>query len=165
MNGVEIATAFNAINDKRHWKAKSVQRERNSGALDVVHFDQINGMVTLSYDVEKGRFAVKFHKLQAAWGDYIKGIGRSLYVVLNTLKAAGLPFDAPTSMVGLVVVAETGDNGEVWVSFPPSGPPADYLPGDYAEQALSDLASLQRMGQAFDRESDPGPNQYKAFGL
>jgi hypothetical protein len=121
MNGPEIAAAFMQQNDKRTWKARNVNRARNTGAGDVVHFESSGGMVSLMYYVESGRFAVKFNKFHGAWGDYIKAIARSLFVVLNTLKSAGLPFDAPPTLAGMVIEATTTDDNTTYVRWPGTG--------------------------------------------
>jgi hypothetical protein len=118
MTGAEIAAAFMQQNDKRTWKARSVNRARSSGPGDVVHFESTGGMVSLMYYVDTRKFAVKFNKFHGAWGDYIKAIARSLFVVLNTLKSAGLPFDAPPSLAGMVIEAVTTDDNLTFVSWP-----------------------------------------------
>lgn len=127
MTGAEIAAAFMQQNDKRTWKARSVNRARNSATGDVVHFESQGGMVSLMYYVETGRFAVKFNKFHGAWGDYIKAIARSLFVVLNTLKSAGLPFDAPPTLAGMVIEATTTDDNLTHVRWPGStdAPPVE----------------------------------------
>lgn len=118
MTGPEIAAAFMQQNDKRTWKARSVNRTRNGPAGDVVHFESSGGMVSLLYYVETGKFAVKFNKFHGAWGDYIKAIARSLFTVLNTLKSAGLPFDAPPSLAGMVIECTTTDDNLTLVRWP-----------------------------------------------
>lgn len=118
MTGAEIAAAFMQQNDKRTWKARSVNRTRNNGAGDVVHFESSGGMVSLMYYVESERFAVKFNKFHGAWGDYIKAIARSLFVVLNTLKSAGLPFDAPATLAGMDIHCTTTDDNLTFVKWP-----------------------------------------------
>jgi hypothetical protein len=127
LSGTEIAAAFMQQNDKRTWKARAVNRPRASGHTDVVHFDSQGGMVALMYYTETGLFAVKFNKFQGAWGDYIKAIARSLFVVLNTLKSAGLPFDAPASLAGMVIEATTTDDTTTYVRWP-STPVVDASP-------------------------------------
>lgn len=118
LTGPEIAAAFMQQNDKRSWKARAVNRTRASGQTDVVHFESAQGMVSLLYHVETGQFAVKFNKFHGAWGDYIKAIARSLFVVLNTLKSAGLPFDAPPTLAGMVIEAVTTDDTTTFVRWP-----------------------------------------------
>jgi hypothetical protein len=115
MTGAEIAAAFMTQNDKRTWRARSVNRARNSGAGDVVHFESAGGMVSLLYNVQDGRFAVKFNKFHGAWGDYIKAIARSLFVVLNTL-------------AGMVIECTTTDDNLTHVRWP--GMPAASLDTD-----------------------------------
>jgi hypothetical protein len=121
MTGAEIAAAFMQQNDKRTWKARSVNRARNTVAGDVVHFESTGGMVSLMYYVESGQFAVKFNKFHGAWGDYVKAIARSLFVVLNTLKSAGLPFDAPATLAGMVIECTTTDDNLTRVRWPGAG--------------------------------------------
>lgn len=128
MDGTTIANAFNQQNDKKTWAARAMSRERKSGAVDVVHFTAKGGMVSLDYDVAAGRFMVKFNKFQGAWGDYVKAIGRSLYVILNTLKSAGLPYEAPTSLNGMTITATLGDDNSVYVSWEPQTPAAATMP-------------------------------------
>lgn len=119
MTGAEIAAAFMQQNEKRTWKARCVNRARQNGPQgDVVHFEAQGGMVALMYYPDDGRFAVKFNKFQGAWGDYIKAIARSLFTVLNTLKSAGLPFDAPASLAGMVIEATTTDDNLTYVRWP-----------------------------------------------
>ena len=119
MDGHSIALAFNTANQKKSWTARASVR---SGGVDVVHFTSANGMVTLVYEVADNRFAVKFNKLHGAWGDYITAIARSLYGVLNTLKAAGLAFEAPPSPEGIEIVATKGAANTVYVRYVPPAP-------------------------------------------
>jgi hypothetical protein len=137
MTGPEIAAAFMQQNDKKTWRARSVSRARSTGAGDVVHFESQGGMVSLMYYVDTGQFAVKFNKYHGAWGDYIKAIARSLFVVLNTLKSAGLPFDAPASLAGMVIEATTTDDNLTrvrWPGAPDPQPMGDDL-GEHLEAA------------------------------
>jgi hypothetical protein len=115
MTGAEIAAAFTQQNDKKSWKARCGVRT-NIG--DVVYFEATNGMVSLMYRVDTGQFAVKFTKFQGAWGDYVKAIARSLFTILNTLKSAGLPFDAPATLAGMVIESTTTDTTDVYVRWP-----------------------------------------------
>lgn len=117
--GAEIAVAFNQQNDKRSWKANAASKGR-----DIVYFNSTGGMVSLLYHVQDKRFAVKFNKFQGAWGDYIKAIARSLFVVLNTLKSAGLPFEAPLTLAGMEIIATTTDDTTTYVRWAGDGPPA-----------------------------------------
>jgi hypothetical protein len=133
MNGVEIATAFNTVNEGKSWKAKSSQRtDRKTGAVDIVNFEQTNGMVTLSYDVEAGTFQVTFRKLQAAWKDYINAIARSLFVVLSSLKAGGLPFEAPHTLAGMRITTSILETADVVVAWCPATTPGEEPPVQYA---------------------------------
>jgi hypothetical protein len=86
--------------------------------------------------MEDGLWRVKFNKFQTAWGDYIKAIARSFYVVLNTLKSAGLPFDAPNSVKDVEIVATASEDNTVYVrcsvnAVEPRRPPvsSDWLYG------------------------------------
>lgn len=117
MDAHTIAMAFNTANDKKLWKARA--NSRPQGGTDMVHFNSTNGMVTLSYNAVDGKFSVKFNKLHGAWGDYISAIARSLYTVLNTLKAAGLPFEAPPSPEGVEIIATKGAANVVYVRYVP----------------------------------------------
>lgn len=127
MTGAEIATAFMQQNDKRHWKARAISKGR-----DTVYFEASQGMVALVYDVEAERFAVKFTKFVGAWGDYVKAIARSLFVVLNTLKSAGLPFDAPATLGGMLIECTTTEDTTTYVRWPGSAAPlsADQWPDE-----------------------------------
>lgn len=141
MTGQEIAAAFMQQNDKRTWKARCVNRQRATGVGDVVHFESAGGMVALMYYPDTGRFAVKFNKFHGAWGDYVKAIARSLFTVLNTLKSAGLPFDAPSSLAGMVIEATTTDDNLTYVRWPGSGSEATHNPLDpVVQEGLDDLA-------------------------
>jgi hypothetical protein len=132
MNGPEIAAAFMQQNEKRTWRARCVNRTRVNGPPgDVVHFEAQGGMVALMYYPDTGQFAVKFNKFQGAWGDYIKAIARSLYTVLNTLKSAGMPFDAPTNLAGMVIEATTTEDNLTYVRWPGQEQA-------FAQQALND---------------------------
>lgn len=147
MNGTEIAAAFNTMNDKRHWSARAVSRERKGEVTDVVHFEARGGMISLAYHVADGRFAVVFNKFHGAWGDYTKAIARSLFVVLNTLKAGGLPFEAPPSLAGMVIEAVTTDDNTVYVRWPGDairGHPATFLATDEYRSHLAGMTDIDR---------------------
>jgi hypothetical protein len=102
-------------------------------------------MVALMYYVDTGKFAVKFNKFHGAWGDYIKAIARSLFVVLNTLKSAGLPFDAPPTLAGMVIEATTTDDTTTYVRWPA---PA-------REDSVGELEALKHdLGRVVQRETD-----------
>lgn len=115
ITGNEIAAAFMQQNEKRTWKARCITR---AGKGEAVYFESQGGMVALVYTPEDGRFAVKFTKFQGAWGDYIKAIARSLFTVLNTLKSAGLPFDAPPTLAGMLIEATTTEDNLTYVRWP-----------------------------------------------
>jgi hypothetical protein len=139
MTGPEIAAAFMQQNDKKTWKARNVNRARSTGPGDVVHFEATGGMVSLMYYVDTGRFAVKFNKFHGAWGDYIKAIARSLFTVLNTLKSAGLPFDAPPSLAGMIIEATTTDDTTTFVRWP-----GITTPGNVIERMETSINALAR---------------------
>lgn len=122
-SGLEIALAFNTINDKKSWSARAASRPESG--IDVVHFNSKTGLVSLIYDTTDNRWQVKFNKFQAQWGDYIGSIARSFYSILNTLKAAGLPFEAPPTTEGIVIEATKGPNAIVYVRWPGDTPPID----------------------------------------
>jgi hypothetical protein len=111
--GTEISAAFMQQNDKKSWKATNLARQTG----DLVHFTSTNGMVTLVYHCNDNRFAVKFNKYVASWGDYTKAIARAMFVVLNTLKSAGLPFDAPANLAGMMIECTTTETTEVFVRY------------------------------------------------
>ncbi len=114
----EIATAFMQQNDKTSWEARSLSRETG----DVVIFKSTTGMISLMYTPHDDRFIVKFNKFQGAWGDYIGAIARSMFTVLHTLKSAGLAFDAPPSIDGMVIEATTSEDSDVRVRWPGQSP-------------------------------------------
>jgi hypothetical protein len=116
ISGTEVATAFNQQNEKRGWTARAASKPEKG--LDLVHFTAPSGLVSLIYNAVDGRFQVKFHKLQATWGDYVKAIAKSLYYVLTVLKSAGLPFDAPLTYAGIQVVATAAEDSTVYVEWP-----------------------------------------------
>jgi hypothetical protein len=168
MTGPEIAAAFMQQNDKRTWRARSVNRARATGPGDVVHFEAQGAMVALMYYVDTGKFAVKFNKFHGAWGDYIKAIARSLFVVLNTLKSAGLPFDAPPTLAGMVIEATTTDDTTTYVRWPaPAREAVDNVTlalgypeladasGDLGEHLVGELEALKHdLERVVQRETD-----------
>lgn len=113
--GAEIVIAFNSHNEKRGWSCRAHSAPEKG--LDLVHFHTPSGLVDLTYNAMTGTFQVKFKKFQAAWGDYIRAISRSLYYVLTTFKASGLPFDAPLSPNGIDIVTTVGDDNAVFVKW------------------------------------------------
>lgn len=118
MIAAEVALAFNGINERKSW----VARPYSSNGSEAVHFTTSQNLVTLVLECDTGRFQVRFNKLHAAWGDYIRAISRSLYVVLNTLKAAGLPFDAPADTDGIEIVATATATALTYVRWPHQTP-------------------------------------------
>lgn len=151
LTGAEIAAAFMQHNDKRTWKARNVNRARSTGAGDVVHFEANGGMVALMYYPDTGQFAVKFNKFQGAWGDYIKAIARSLYTVLNTLKAAGLPFDAPTTLAGMVIEATTTEDNLTYVRWPGTNTVEHVASAELAGMPGLEPQTLENFSQDCDR--------------
>ena len=103
-----IANAFNQQNDLKSWKVTCTG--------ELVHFSTINGIVAVIYEADTGRFAIKFNKFQAAFGDYMKAIARSMFVILNTLKSAGLPFEAPPSLDDIEVACSI-KNGTIYARW------------------------------------------------
>ncbi len=129
-----VAAAFNQQNDKKYWEARAFPPN--------VHFLSKTGMVQLVYHTETNQFAVKFVKFHAVWGDYIKAIARSMYVVLNTLKSAGLPFEAPPSLAGMAILATTTADNTVFVKYAGegfNGLPATLLAVDEAEAVMPEI--------------------------
>lgn len=117
ITAAEIALAFNSTNKRGNWQARP--NSRPESGLDVVHFNYTSGLIGIIYNTVDGRFQVKFNKYQSAWGDYIKGIARALYVILTTLKEAGLGFDAPDSPEGIEIVATASADNTVFVRWNP----------------------------------------------
>lgn len=111
----DIVIAFNSVNEKRGWTCRA--HSAPDKGLDLVHFHTPSGLIDLMYNAMTGKFSVKFKKFQASWGDYIRVISRSLYYVLTTFKASGLPFDAPLSPSGIVIHTTVGDDNEIYVSW------------------------------------------------
>lgn len=126
-SAVDVSAAFNQQNDKSSWKATC--------AGELVHFSSTNGMVSIVYDAQTGRFAVRFNKFQGAWGDYTGAIRRSLFTILNTLKSGGLPFDGPASVDAMAVIIRALPDGETYCEWEsglmpmaPAIPTQDALP-------------------------------------
>lgn len=115
LTGDMIATAFNAINVNKSWKARATMKPVNS-STDIVHFEG-SGLVSLLYDADSNTWQVKFNKFQAGWGDYVSTISRSFLVILGGLKAAGLPFDAPIKTDGIVIETINGPENTVYVRW------------------------------------------------
>lgn len=116
LTAAEIVLAFNQQNEKKQWTARANSRPQSG--MDLVHFVSPSGLVSLTYNAMDGRFMVKFHKVQATWGDYVRSIAKALYYVLTTLKSAGLPFDAPPSPAGAQIMATATDDSTVYVEWP-----------------------------------------------
>lgn len=112
----EIAMAFSTQSDKKGWNARTNSKPEKG--MDLVHFTSPSGLVSLVYNAIDGTFQVRFHKMHATWGDYIKAIAKALYYVLTVLKSAGLPFDAPPSAAGIRVIATASVDNTVYVEWP-----------------------------------------------
>lgn len=117
MIAAEVALAFNGINERKAWSA----RPHASDGREVVHFTAPANLVTIVLECDTGAFQVRFNKTHAAWGDYIRSIARSLYVVQSTLKQAGLPFDTPDTIEGTEIITTVGD-GVIYVRAPTAAP-------------------------------------------
>lgn len=111
LNPVEIATAFNTCVTRDSWHARASARS--------VVFTSAKGIVTLTMDVDARTFKVTFKRARATFVDYTKAVARSLFVVLGALKAAGLPFEAPASLVGIVVESRPTEGSDVYVEWRP----------------------------------------------
>lgn len=112
-NEIDIMNAFNQQTDSKSWQARAAV----TGGTPLVHFTN-GGMVAFVYNLNDMTFQVKFNKFQGAWGDYMRAIARGMYVILNTLKSAGLPFDGPTTLNGMKLECSTGADLSVFVSWP-----------------------------------------------
>ena len=113
MTADAIALAFNQQNSRKTWKARSDNRPGSETVL----FKGTHGMVEITYHVAAAEFSVSFNKVHAAWGDYVRAVARGLYVVLTTLKSAGLPFDAPLSPEGATIRCTVGETRATFVGF------------------------------------------------
>jgi len=98
-----VAMAFNTASLRKTWTAR--HNSRSDTGRETVHFTTPVGLVAIVYYCDTDQFAVRFNKFHATWGDYIYGIANALYVVLSTLKAAGLPFEAPDDVDGIEIIA------------------------------------------------------------
>lgn len=118
MIAADVALAFNAVNERKSWAA----RPHASDGREAVHFTAPANLVTLVLECDTGRFQVRFNKVQAAWGDYVRAIARSLHIILSTLKQAGLPFDAPPGADGIEIVATATETNTTYVRWPGQTP-------------------------------------------
>lgn len=114
MIAAEVATAFNTVNERKSWSA----RPYASDGVETVHFTAPSNLVTIVMECDGPAFYVRFNKVQAAWGDYVRAIARSLHVVLSTLQAAGLPFNAPEDDDDCVITATTTASAKTYVAWP-----------------------------------------------
>lgn len=113
MFAADLALAFNASNTRKAWQARSNTRD----SAELVHFINNANLVNLVYDCRTGLFAVRFNKVHAAWGDYIKAIARALHIVLNTLKEAGLTLHAPDDYENIEIIATATNDNIVYVRW------------------------------------------------
>jgi len=114
MIAADVALAFNGVNERKSWAA----RPHAQDGREAVHFTAPANLVTLVLECDTQRFQVRFNKVHAAWGDYVRAIARSLHIVLSTLKLAGLPFEAPPSTDGVEIVATATDSSATYVRWP-----------------------------------------------
>lgn len=145
MTAAAIALAFNTQNQRKVWTARANSRDN----MERVHFATTTGMVKLIYDARERTFIVQFNKVQAAWGDYVRSIVRSLHVVLSTLKSAGLPFEAPDDDDAGIVI-RTAASGVITVAYEP---PQTLATAVMPEQFKSDrkLAMSAALGMGYSR--------------
>ena len=119
MIAADVALAFNGVNDRKTWSARPFSKD----GTETVHFTGgRNNIITLVLECDTGRFQVRFNRMHAAWGDYVTAIARAMCVVLSTLKAAGLPFEAPLGSDGIEIVATSG-TGATYARWPGQTPP------------------------------------------
>ncbi len=116
-----IAIAFNQENERKTWQA----RPNNRDSAETVHFSAQTGMIALIYNVRNRTWHVRFNKFQTSWGDYIRSISRALYIVLTTLKQAGLPFDAPDAPEGIEIVCQASPDADTLVRYVPPAEPVN----------------------------------------
>ena len=90
-NAPQIVAAFQDANTQTKWGARSYTTE----SIDTVHFIVPSSLIKITLDCHTGEFLITFHKLHAAWGDYIRAITRALVYILKTVQAGGLDVDAP----------------------------------------------------------------------
>jgi len=154
MLAAEVALAFNTVNERKTWHA----RPYASNEGERVHFQGGRGnMVTLILECETGKFYVRFNKMHAAWGDYVTSIAKCLYVVLTTLKAASMPFDAPDDIEGIEIVATVG-NGKTYVRWPQQEPPVHpVMPELLAFESTPDAELQSEEAQDEPQEPDAPP--------
>jgi hypothetical protein len=121
----DVATAFNTASIRKTWTAR--HNSRSDSGRETVHFTTPQNLVTIVYVCETNKFAVRFNKFHAAWGDYMYSIANALYVVLTTLKAAGLPFEAPDDVDGIEIIATVarGQMTDTYVRWEPPVEPSD----------------------------------------
>jgi hypothetical protein len=159
MTAEEIASAFNAFNDRKTWSARAM----NTSEAGTVFFHGTSNMVVLSLDVATMTFSAKFVKFVAAWGDYVTGISRSLFVVLNTLKAAGLPIEAPTSPdnyeVTITAIGQSADARVAWRDGVMILPPLDVRAFEELAANIAALGDSARSVTSVLDMAEPEPEQ------
>ena len=108
LTAAEIVLAFNQENTRQKWHARAHSKPEEG--QDLVNFYGPSSLIQLTYNAVTGDFMVRFNKYQSSFGDYLNAISRALIYVLQTLKKAGLPFDAPQSPKGVRVSVWIGDD-------------------------------------------------------
>lgn len=114
----DVALAFNGATERKTWAARHYTKDGNE---TVLFTGGRQNLITLALDCDTRRFHVRFNRTHAAWGDYVTAIAKALYVVLTTLKAAGLPFEAPPDANGIEIVVTRCDEA-VYVRWPGQNP-------------------------------------------
>lgn len=108
LTAADIVMAFGQENTRRGWNARAHSKPEEG--IDLVNFYGPSALVQLTYNAMTGEFTVRFNKFHSSFGDYLNAIARALVYVLQTLKRAGLPFDAPQSPKGVRVSVWVGDD-------------------------------------------------------
>lgn len=91
MRADEVANGFNTVTERKYWRASI----GGSRVYPEVHFNSRASMVCVVYRIASDDFTVTFNRSNAAFGDFLASVHRSMSQVLAGLKAAGLPFAAP----------------------------------------------------------------------
>ena len=116
VTGNSIAEAFTVNCTRKNWFCRQYTINGAEGPREQVSFNDRQGLVSLTYDVQTGenrRFSVSFNKAVASWGDYTNAIGKALQTVLSALEAGGLPFVAPVDPSETIVKTIWGGIGGV----------------------------------------------------
>lgn len=125
MRADEIANGFNSVEDRKYWRAVVAGTRVNPE----VNFHSRASMVVVTYRVSSNDFTVSFSRANAAFGDFLASIQRSMGQVLVALKASGLPFAAPLNDIGRLrleyepatkdVVIRMAGIGDPWLDAEP----------------------------------------------